>query len=463
MSQFPLKSRRRFLRTLLTGAAAAPLGACHLFDDDKKPVLVGHRVPVLPSHGGLVVTRNKDALATSITLPPPIAPTEWPVSGRVPSHMGANYAWNGLKHRWSRSIGHSTSEPDFLAFAALGSNGQSVLQASPVIHDGRIFTVDAAGDVRAFTWPDMKHLWTFNPKTRRMKSSNLGGGLGVDGDTLYIVDGVAQTVAVDTATGKVKWRVDLDTPGRSAPTIANNRVFFTTLDGSLFAIDATTGHRLWAYTASFAPTVMFGQPAPAVVNGIVLAGFGSGDIVALREESGEVVWSDTLGAGNGLSSAADLACIRSLPVVANGIAYAMSVASSMVAFDMRSGRRLWERAIAGANPILVVGDWLYLISLDGQVACIDRVSGDVRWITQLRQFKNVDARKDGVAWTGPVMGNGKLLCVSTLPENGIVSLDPISGKILAIDTLPAPTTVEPIFSDGQMLLIDNRGSLNSYG
>ncbi|NHN87089.1 PQQ-binding-like beta-propeller repeat protein [Acetobacter conturbans] len=463
MFQSPLKSRRSFLRKLLTGAAVVPLGACHLFDDDKKPLLVGHRVPVTPSHGGLVVTRSKDALATPITIPAPLSTTEWPISGRIPSHIGANYAWGGLKHRWSHSIGHSTSEPDLLAFAALGSNGQGVLQASPVIHDGRIFTLDAAGDVRAFTWPGMEHRWTFNPKPHRMQSSNLGGGLGVDGDTLYIVDGIAQTVAVEVATGKVKWRVNVGTPGRSAPTIEKNRVFFSTLDDRLFAIDATSGHQLWSYDASMSSTVMFGAPAPAVVDGVVLAGFGSGDLVALREESGEVVWSDTLGAGNGLSSPADLACVRSLPVIRNGTAYAMSVASSLVAFDMRSGRRLWERTVAGANPLLVVEDWLFLITLDGQVSCLDRLSGDVRWITQLRQYLRVDAKKDGVAWTGPVLAGGKLLCVSTLPENGIVTLDPLNGRILSIDALPAPTTVEPIFSDGQMLIIDNRGDLNSYG
>ncbi|MCH4090050.1 PQQ-binding-like beta-propeller repeat protein [Acetobacter sp.] len=458
----PSDSRRSFLRKLLTGAALVPLGGCHLFEDDKKPLVVGHRVPVLPAHGGLTVTRSKEAL-TPITLPSPVAMTEWPMSGRTPSHVGTNYAWGGLKRRWTRSIGQGTSAPDFLAFAALGSNGQSVLQASPVIQGGRIFTLDAAGDVRAFTWPGMNHLWTFNPKPHRMKSSNLGGGLGVNGDTLYIVDGIAETVAVEVETGKVKWRANVGTPGRSAPTIAKNRVFFSTIDARLFALDATSGHQLWTYAASMAPTVMFGAPAPAVVDGIVLAGFGSGDIVALREESGEVVWSDTLGAATGMSAAGDFSCIRSLPVIQNGTAYAMSVSASLVAFDMRSGRRLWERAVAGACPLLVVQDWLYLITLDGQVACLDRITGQVRWITQLRQYSRVDAQKDGVAWTGPVLADGKLLCVSTLPENGIVSLDPVTGKILSIDPLPAPTSVEPIFSDGHMLIIDNRGDLNSYG
>lgn len=463
MNQSPRKSRRSFLRTLLAGSAVVPaLSACSLFDDDEKPILAGHRVPVLNTTNGFSVEKNDKGL-TPITIPPPMSPTEWPIAGRVPSHVSANYTWGGLHQRWTKSIGASVSQPDFLAFAALGSSGRGVIQAIPVIHGGRLFTMDAVGNVRAHTWPGMNLLWHFNPKSRRLKSSNIGGGLGVDGETLYIVDGISETVAVEVATGKVKWRMNAGTPGRSAPTIANGRLFFGTIDERLFALDATSGHQLWSYSATPADTVMFGQPAPTVVNGIVLAGFGSGDLVALREESGEVVWSDTLGSANGQTSVLDFSCIRSMPVVVEGTAYAMSVAGLMVAIDMRSGRRLWERSIGGQSPLLSIGDWIFLISLDQQVACIDRITGQVRWITQLREYRRVDARKDGVTWTGPVLADGKLLCLSTLPENGLVILDPIDGKILSIEKMPAPTTVEPVFCDGQMLIIDNRGDLTSYG
>ncbi|MBO1359505.1 PQQ-like beta-propeller repeat protein [Acetobacter sacchari] len=454
--------RRRFLGQMLATVAAPALAGCSLFDDDEKPILAGHRTNVLNTRNGLVVTKN-DGTLTPISIPATTSVTEWPIAGRIPSHISANYAWGGLHKRWSQSIGHGNSEPDFLAFAALGSSGRGVIQAQPVLHEGRLFTVDAVGEVRAYSWPAMKELWHLNAKPRSVKSSNLGGGLGAFGNTLYIVDGVSQTVAVDTATGSVKWRMTAGTPGRSAPTIANGRVFFGTIDEKLYALDANTGHELWSYSASQADTVMFGQPAPTVVDGIVLCGFGSGDLVALREESGEVVWSDTLGSANGQTSALDFSCVRSMPVVVAGTAYAMSVASVLVAIDMRSGRRLWERAVAGQSPLLSVNDWLFLLSMDEQVACVDRQTGQVRWITQLRRYRRVDARKDGVVWTGPVLAGGKLVCVSTLPENGVVTLDPLTGKILTIDKLPNATSVQPIVVDGQLLVLDDVGNLTSYG
>ncbi|NLI25937.1 MAG: PQQ-binding-like beta-propeller repeat protein [Acetobacter sp.] len=452
--------RRNILRLLSTVAVLPALSAC---DDDEKQIVTGHRTPVLTSVDGLTVAKKDDS-QPPVTIPPQVPSEVWPQAGKIPSHVSANYAWPGTRKRlWSRSIGASISEPDFLAWAALGANGRGIIQAQPVIADGRIFVMDAQGHIRAFTWPGMKMLWHLNPKPRKMQSSNLGGGLGVEGATLYIVDGISNAIAVDVATGKEKWRVDIGTPGRSAPTIVDGRVYFGTLDERLFALDASTGNQLWTFASSLADTIVFGQPAPAVVDGVVLAGFGSGELVALRADSGEVVWSDTLASINGQASSLDLACIRGMPVIVDGTAYAISVAAVLVAIDMRSGRRLWERAVPGQNAITCVGDWLFVSTLGQQVTCIDRQTGQVRWLTQLRDWQHLNSHKGIIVWTGPVLAGDKLVMVSTLPENGLLTMDPLTGKILSIDSLPSPTIVQPIVSDGKLLLLSDDGYLTAYG
>ncbi len=291
----------------------------------------------------------------------------------------------------------------------------------------------------------------------------MGGGIGVDGDTVYIIDGISQALAVNAATGKVKWRSDFGTPGRSAPTIADGRVFFATIDERLFALDAATGSQLWSYTATAAETTVFGQPAPAVVNGVVIAGFGGGDLVAFRAESGEVVWSDMLGNVGSQASTLNLACVRGLPVVVDSTVYAVSLAQVMAAVDIRTGRRLWERAVGSQNSLLCVGDWLYVLSQDDQLACIDRLSGHVRWITQLRRFERVDVSKNIVTWIGPVMAGGQLVCVSTMPGNGVVRVNPTTGAIISVDSTDQVSFVPPIVVDEQMLIVTNDGKLRSYG
>lgn len=448
-------------RKLLAGAAMMPvLAGCSLFDEDEKPILAGHRTNVLSSGAGLTVDKEDH---TPITLPEAVSVSDWPLVGRVTSHVGRNYRWGGLHPRWTKDIGAGISEPDLLAWAALGDFGRGLIQSPPVVHDGRLFIMDARCVVRAFSWPHMSHLWTINPKPKKLQSSNVGGGIGVDGDTVYIIDGISQALAVNAATGKVKWRSDFGTPGRSAPTIADGRVFFATIDERLFALDAATGSQLWSYTATAAETTVFGQPAPAVVNGVVIAGFGGGDLVAFRAESGEVVWSDMLGNVGSQASTLNLACVRGLPVVVDSTVYAVSLAQVMAAVDIRTGRRLWERAVGSQNSLLCVGDWLYVLSQDDQLACIDRLSGHVRWITQLRRFERVDVSKNIVTWIGPVMAGGQLVCVSTMPGNGVVRVNPTTGAIISVDSTDQVSFVPPIVVDEQMLIVTNDGKLRSYG
>ncbi|GAA4479209.1 PQQ-binding-like beta-propeller repeat protein [Gluconacetobacter asukensis] len=445
---------------LLGGAMVPVLAGCSLFDDDEKPLLAGKRVDVLATGAGLMVDPDDKA---PIAIPAQTAIGEWLQPGRVPTHGGVNMAWGGqMRREWSHGIGAGVSEPELLSYAALGDSGRGVLQATPIVANGRIFVSDAQGVIRAYEWPRMRELWHFTPKPKKMRSSNLGGGFSIAGDTLYIVDGVGQALAVEAATGKVKWRVDTEAPGRSAPTVVDGRLFFGTIDERLLALDAATGRVLWTYAATEAVTVIFGQPAPAVVGDVVVAGFGSGDLVALRAASGEVVWSDTLGSTNGQDSTVDFSCVRGMPVIVDQTVYAISAGSVLVAIDLRSGRRLWERTVAGQDTLLVIDNWLYVLSLDQQLACLDRVNGHVRWITQLRRYRRVDAQKNGVTWTGPIMAGSKLVCVSTMPETGYVTVDPATGALLTVGKLPGVATVTPIVVDGRLLIVTDDGRLNAY-
>ena len=95
---------------------------------------------------------------------------------------------------------------------------------------------------------------------------------------------------------------------RSAPRCARHPpspmggVFFATLDNQLQALATDDGRRLWGYQAAAAETPVLGLPAPAYADGLVVAGFGSGELVALRAATGSVAWSDSLAAARGRNS-----------------------------------------------------------------------------------------------------------------------------------------------------------------
>jgi plastocyanin len=77
-----------------------------------------------------------------------------------------------------------------------------------------------------------------------------------------IAGGTGDMVAVNEATGAIGWDDKLPSSAYGAATLANNVVFTTTFNGSLYAFETTTGKELWKTTLSAgtnAPVAVFGD------------------------------------------------------------------------------------------------------------------------------------------------------------------------------------------------------------
>ena len=185
-------------------------------------------------------------------LPPAVRNAAWPQAGGNPAHlMGHLEANDHLAEAWKAEIGD-------------GGGYRKIIMAQPVVLDGTVFTMDSDAVVSAFSLDAGKRLWRVDTKPKDLDSTNVGGGLGVDGSTLYADNGLSSLVALDVATGKEKWRANLAFPARSAPMIADGRVFVTTIDDRLLAFTAADGRQLWTHQAAEPVTSMLGQPAPDI-------------------------------------------------------------------------------------------------------------------------------------------------------------------------------------------------------
>jgi outer membrane protein assembly factor BamB len=95
--------------------------------------------------------------------------------------------------------------------------------------------------------------------------------------------GTGELVAVDEATGNVRWDRKLPSSPYGAATIANDVVFTTTFNGTLYAFNASTGAKLWHTTLSSTTNA----PVAVVGNTVLTAASfpsatGHGLIIAYR-------------------------------------------------------------------------------------------------------------------------------------------------------------------------------------
>lgn len=427
-------------------ALALPLGltGCGLFGGwfaEHKPPVPGKREPVLRA----VDVLQPDSSLPRVTLPTPVANAAWLQAGGNPAHdMGHLAAPPALSVAWTADLG-------------TGGGYRRKILTQPVVGNRVVYAMDSRADVSALDLGSGRVLWRTETRGKKDRSTNVGGGLALADGVLYAVNGLAAALALDPAHGTIRWRVDIGAPARSAPTIAGGRVFVTTLGDRLVALNPADGQRLWSYQAQSVTTQLLGAPAPAFSDGLVVAGFGSGELATLRAEGGSVVWSDTLAAA-GPGTLADIASIRGNPAISAGRVFAMGMGGLTAALDLHAGRRLWERAAGGEASPWLAGDWLFVLTLDQVLAALHAADGRVAWATPLPAFENPKDETGPLTWFGPILAGDRLIVTGT--GRDALAVSPYTGQILGRQRLPSPAApVQPALADGFVLLVANDGRL----
>ena len=431
-------------------ALLAPRGlaGCETIDDwfsSRKEPLPGKREAIGATSRGF----NPDAAAPKVIVPPETRLASWTQAGGNPQHaMGHLAAGGTLTQAWSVSIGE-------------GGGYRRKLLARPVVAAGVVFAQDSEATVSAFNLGTGARIWRTTTVDKDVESTNVGGGLCLEGGTLFAVNGVSELLALDPGTGAIRWRKDLSVPARSAPMVAEGRVYLTTIDSKLLALSATDGARIWSYQGTPAATTIMGGPAPAYGGGIVVAGFASGELVAVRADTGAVVWTDGLGLARGRSALVDFLAIRGEPIIANGQVFVAGMGGVTVAADLLTGRRVWERRIASATSPWTAGGWLFAISTDQEIGAINMEDSRVPWVLQLQRWEYPDRKKNVITWYGPVLAGGRLIVLGSNSE--MLFLNPASGEVLGKQPLSdAPAPYPPVVADGTVLVVTDNGRLTAW-
>ncbi len=189
------------------------------------------------------------------------------------------------------------------------------------------------------------------------------------------------------------------------PIVAGGKVFVTTHNGNLYALDAKSGQPVWRFHTE-------GEflNSPAFSNGVVVAGSTDGHLYALNAWTGKLHWSLSIGHGGFAAS----------PVIADGTVFIGSRAGDFLAADLSSGRLQWRgRFDVPIRQTAAVADGrIFVTAEDLRVRCMDAQTGMVLWIS--RQLAGQTARD-----YYPIIaeaGDGTYVIVRTNPVLHMASL-----------------------------------------
>jgi outer membrane protein assembly factor BamB len=391
---------------------------------------------------------DPDVADVEVRLPKPWRNKTWPQAGGTPNHA--------LHHL----EGPENPQPQWQITIGAGSSDELRLLASPVVAFELIYTFDARSRVSAFEVATGKLVWRRNLTPKDEEAGALGGGVAVADGVLYATTGYGYVFALDAGTGADLWQQRIGAPVRGAPTAAAGRVMVITYDNRMFALSGQDGRVLWSHTGLPEDAGVIGSPSAAVQGDVVLAPYTSGELVALRLENGRVVWSDQLIRSSRMTPLSSLSEIRGHPVIDRGLVIAISHSGRIVAIELRSGRRVWDRDIGGVETPWVAGDFIYLVTSQSEVICIARRSGRVIWVVQLPAFEDEKDREDPIHWSGPLLVSDRLILNGS---NGqAIAISPYTGELLGRIRLPDGSFIPPIVADGTIYILTDNAQLLAY-
>jgi len=298
--------------------------------------------------------------------------SDWPMLGREPGHSGtlpdrravaANGAQAalGLSRRWSYpNVPPSRREAALAWSAPAAAYGMVAATATSAEGEAHVYAFDAVTGAP---------LWEPYPLAAPLYPDR--GGISLEAGHLFAADVGGVVVCLDALRGTRLWETRLDGTARvygaAVPSGTGLLLIATaTADGAgcLFLLDAANG-KVRSQTALPGPS----DTAPAFSEGRAYAHTDDGTVVAIESTTGGILWQVSVEADIAAAGTASTATgFDAAPVVRDGKVFSASATGTLWCHDAVSGAPLWRLAVTNA-PLAGTpaydGALLYLPADDG--------------------------------------------------------------------------------------------------
>jgi hypothetical protein len=389
--------------------------------------------------------------------------TSRPISlGATSNNASWTHTTGTPKYRTSHPALRSAPQLAWSANIGDGDSRRYRITADPVVTGGRIFTLDAGAQVTA-TSTSGETLWKsdLTPASDKQGQGS-GGGLAVEGDTIYASVGYGVLAALDVATGGVRWTQDLDASGTGTPTVYGDLVYLTAGDDTGWAINKTDGRVEWQTSASSSINNVLGAPAPVVTDQLAIFAYGSGEVQAVFRQGGLTRWNASVVGkrpGRALSSIAD---VTSPPVILGNRLFAGNQSGRLAALDLNSGKRIWTAQDGAITPVWPAGGSVFVVSDLNELLRLDASDGSRIWGVPLPNFTKDKPRRQSevVAHHGPIVAGGRVIVASN--DGKLRLFDPVDGALSGSVEIPGGATTAPVVAGGTLYVVSRKGQLLAF-
>ncbi|OGO25271.1 MAG: protein kinase [Chloroflexi bacterium RBG_16_51_16] len=228
----------------------------------------------------------------------------------------------------------------------------------PAVYDGNLFFGSEDQRLHVVSTRSGKVVWTYFTEGKIRSSPRIAEGhafIGSDDQTLH---------AVNLNSGRASWKFVTDDPIHSTPHVANELVYVGTEGGMMHAIDFRGGLK-WRFQAKRAIT-----SSPITNKQALFFASVDGTLYALDAKNGWAIWRFRLDKGS-----------VSSPALAEEFLFIGAADGCIYCVDVRSSKEIWRFRTdnqVSSSPT-IYKDSLYCGSVDGFLYCLEYRSGRLRW------------------------------------------------------------------------------------
>ena len=195
-------------------------------------------------------------------------------------------------------------------------------------------------------------------------ADNVTSAVAFDDERVYFGSWDGAVYAVDRD-GQLRWQYDTGGWVSAAPVLHGDVLLVASQDHSLYALQAEDGALLWRF-ATYGRI----ESAPVVTGKLVLFGSSDGYVQALDVDSGERQWYFYAGDA-----------IVGSPASADGMVYAGTLGRQLYALDAATGRVRWRVTVEGAVQAapVVAGGTVFVGDSAGQLYALQAADGSRVW------------------------------------------------------------------------------------
>ncbi len=334
-----------------------------------------------------------------------------------------------VREIWSASVGSGSAEDR--------------VKLVPYVHSGRVYVANREGVVKALDSANGRVIWSVD------KELEISGGPGAGEGLVLVGTSNGEVIALSQQDGSEVWRSRVSSEILSVPKAGLGMVVVHTIDGKLYALKVNDGTVAWVYDRSIPVLTLHGNSSPIISGPMVFCGFASGKLIAFDLESGQQVWESTIAVPTGRSELERMVDIDGDPVLQSGIIYVATYQGQLAAVTENSGDVIWRRKLSSYAGLGADFKNLYVSDAEDNVWAIDPRNSSSLW----KQSKLHGRKLSAPAVLGDYVVVGDF-------EGYLHWMSPEDGQLVARNRVgKEPITTPPVVDGNVAYVLGDGGEL----